>query len=154
MRYVSCNVGPFGVCLADQTLLTRPPNMDALDFLDFKASVCVDGKPLPIFQPEYDHDAKTATCWIASEAGKAYTLRWTRENDVGSDVVGRVHLDGSHKAARSPLMDRDGSKIAEATGTLVANSLERPFLFANLATSGELPYGLLRSKRSYLRLHR
>ncbi|KAG9018614.1 hypothetical protein FRB90_011221 [Tulasnella sp. 427] len=52
-----------------------------LDFRSFKVSVRVNNENLPVFQPEYDEDSKTATGWIASEEGQTFSVYVKQDND-------------------------------------------------------------------------
>jgi hypothetical protein len=44
-----------------------------LQIQNFSACIAVDAKELEEHKIEYSKDAKTVTCWIASEAGKVRT---------------------------------------------------------------------------------
>ena len=41
-----------------------------VQFGDYSVAIVVDGEPLPEFDVNISDDAKTASCWIPSEAGK------------------------------------------------------------------------------------
>ncbi|KAG9024246.1 hypothetical protein FRB95_011746 [Tulasnella sp. JGI-2019a] len=75
-----------------------------ITFHGFRASIRVGGKDLPQSDIQYNRVECTATCWIPSEAGKAYTIYAARE-EVLNEVTPRtaismgIYLDGkmSHR---------------------------------------------------------
>lgn len=108
-----------------------------LTFRSFSARILVDGIPLPVYAPGYDDVTYTASGWIAPEPGKKYAIAWRLDQDVGSDALGRIHLDGRDEPAASPLAYRsDVGKWQTREGSRSSSTQLKPFIFSAIKTTG------------------
>ncbi|EIW84404.1 hypothetical protein CONPUDRAFT_142711 [Coniophora puteana RWD-64-598 SS2] len=91
---------------------------------DFSACIVVDGSPLDEYNVMVDQAKLNATCWIPSQSGKNFTVRWTcllRERPY--DSSGRVSVDGGP-------MRRTDTK--ERSGVEVGRWNTRDFMFSDV----------------------
>ncbi|KAF8972297.1 hypothetical protein BDZ97DRAFT_1019970 [Flammula alnicola] len=70
-----------------QTTLSR------LEFQGFKASVKMDGKELECYASQINTDKKEVSCWITSEAGKAFSV-YLEAHRLDFDCRAHLHFDG------------------------------------------------------------
>lgn len=120
--------------------VARPTVDDTqLVFRDFAARIEVDGEPVKIYTPEYDEETKTATAWIASQAGKEYTVTWRRLKEMESYILGRLYLDGQpdRVAGHVAKPDQELEQWARMASQRVSQTSCRRFAFAQLETTGE-----------------
>ncbi|KAG8987963.1 hypothetical protein FRB93_004331 [Tulasnella sp. JGI-2019a] len=105
-----------------------------LSFRGISASIRVDGKDLDHYQPEFDDETKTATCWIPSEAGRCYSIRWQQDTNMGhgASAAGRIFLDGTKDMKAGAYTSFHSNRFAECHGAPISSSTERPFMFANI----------------------
>ncbi|KAG9022563.1 hypothetical protein FRB95_014618 [Tulasnella sp. JGI-2019a] len=101
-----------------------------LTFRSISASIRVDGKDLPHFQPEYDNVTNTVTCWIHSLPGKEYSIWMRKEAETAYDIAAHVHLDGSEDYATSFCLTNTSSERRRSAIPYGANK-ERPLVFAD-----------------------
>ncbi|RDB20256.1 hypothetical protein Hypma_012581 [Hypsizygus marmoreus] len=90
----------------------------------FKAWITVDNIELPEHSVQISADGKQVTCWIASEAGKNFTVCWT-----DSFLSARKHPAGRNI---QPTCKRSSFKTSSTT--------ERPLLFSNLELTDDDAY--------------
>ncbi|KAJ3531334.1 hypothetical protein NM688_g7591 [Phlebia brevispora] len=92
-------------------------------------SLVCDGDRLP----EYDVkalDDKTAACYVASEAGKAFSIVY--ENRLSHGLLVRIHFDGTLVGS---FYSAPGSDYV-VSGAQISPTLERPFVFSRPALIG------------------
>ncbi|KIM80415.1 hypothetical protein PILCRDRAFT_822544 [Piloderma croceum F 1598] len=105
-----------------------------MDLQGYSAWISVDGATLKEYNVEVSN-GKSATCWIASEAGKRFTVNW-RDSNRSSMISGLVKLDGipcgGHTVSPAlpgmPLMPVTVQKSTVPTSIMT----EKPFLFSPL----------------------
>lgn len=107
-----------------------------LDFHSYKVSIRVNGQDLPIYQPEYDEETKTASCWIASEKGQAYSVCCQQDESISYPASARVYLDGSTTDCKRVLFGKGYGRSADMKGVRVSPTARCPFQFASLETTG------------------
>ncbi|EJF65858.1 hypothetical protein DICSQDRAFT_151905 [Dichomitus squalens LYAD-421 SS1] len=81
----------------------------------YTAHICCDGKELEQYDVQQE-DERTVTCWIPSEAGKAFSVHWGDPSSTTMQVIvsvdGRVVLrrgqEGKRTGVFSKLTDRPG----------------------------------------------
>ncbi len=125
----------FSCCLPKRASHCTPP---MITFRGFSVSIRAEKDDLPVFQPEFDEETNTATCWIPSQAGKEFSL-WARndnkppESRIRSRIEGFV--DGSEKAAfRFSLTAEQNEQFASEVRV---GEFERSTIrFTELRTSG------------------
>lgn len=61
---------------------------------DFSAHVVVEGKELEEYEDTMSNGGKRATCWIASEAGKKFSVKWECHSLKRLSNRGKLILDG------------------------------------------------------------
>ncbi|KAG9042795.1 hypothetical protein FS837_010384 [Tulasnella sp. UAMH 9824] len=110
-----------------------------LDFRSYKVSIRVDDRDLPVYQPEYDEDTKTATCWIASEEGRSYSIFCEQPNYLSYSTSARVDLDGGQNGAKR-LLGKGFGRSASIRGVRVSPTELCPFQFASLKTTDDDAY--------------
>ncbi|KAG8978509.1 hypothetical protein FRB95_014059 [Tulasnella sp. JGI-2019a] len=108
-------------------------------FHDFSVNIRVNGKNLPCFQPEYDEESRTATCWIPSEAGQEYSISLTQEADIcpGAGIAFQGFFDGERKAKFGTAWNSRTGQHQEQTGACTSLAKERPFMFGNIALTDD-----------------
>ncbi|KAF9260063.1 hypothetical protein L218DRAFT_907660 [Marasmius fiardii PR-910] len=102
---------------------------------DFSACITVDGSALNEYDVQIDEETRTVTCWIASEAGKAYVVRW-HDLYFRSATSGDVVVDG---------YDCGGFVISETSrelsgyqdGIYTSSTTMTPFTFSQVQTSDD-----------------
>ncbi|KAJ7157604.1 hypothetical protein C8R43DRAFT_403314 [Mycena crocata] len=109
----------------------------------FSASVSVDGVELAEYAPEYSPDGKEATCWIPSEEGKQFCLKWTNNQASKHQIImGRVHVDGT--ACDGTYMRVQGGKHRFSMGSRdsvpTSATTRRPLLFAKQVLTDDDAY--------------
>ncbi|KIY63010.1 hypothetical protein CYLTODRAFT_426459 [Cylindrobasidium torrendii FP15055 ss-10] len=100
-----------------------------------QAWVCVDGVRCEEFQETVSENGRDVTCWIASEAGKTFSIHWT---DVPVDQTAyMLTIDGASVGGVC-CKDPNGRRIENTmTGRRVAATEERPFMFAPIKQSDD-----------------
>lgn len=113
-----------------------------ISYRDLSAGIRVDGAVLPHFQPEYDDQTRTVTCWIASQAGRKYSVCWKQEKNVapgfGGFIAGRIFLDGS-KDMSNGAVTSFASPYTERGTAPMSSTEERPVMFAEIILTGMPP---------------
>jgi len=105
-----------------------------LQIQNFSACVTVGGKDLEEHQVEYSKDGRRATCWIASEAGKNFAVKWRDSTRIRIGTTsGRVTLDGIKSGQKTISPGRLGHQdTAERSYISTGPKSIRHFLFSNL----------------------
>ncbi|KAG8947171.1 hypothetical protein FRC03_001158 [Tulasnella sp. 419] len=101
------------------------------------ASIRVDGKDLPVYAAEKDAHKGTATCFIASEAGKAFSI-CLKDDDSGRPrrwaLDCRLYFDGSQVPAQERLL-RKNRACCKISTLITSATSERPLIFARIETT-------------------
>ncbi|KAJ7157606.1 hypothetical protein C8R43DRAFT_997120 [Mycena crocata] len=108
----------------------------------FCASVSVDGVELAEYAPEYSADGTEGTCWIPSEEGKQFCIKWTDDQaSAQRQISGRVAVDGIC-CGRKALKIRRGTHFSWASRDSVSTSdtTRRPLLFGTQALTDNDEY--------------
>ncbi|KAF9260062.1 hypothetical protein L218DRAFT_1079585 [Marasmius fiardii PR-910] len=101
---------------------------------NFSAWITVDGKPLADYGVEVDEETQTVSCWIPSEAGKAYIVRW-RNHNFRSPTIGRVQVDGYHSGG---YVNPTASWLeGHVDGVYITSTTMAPFTFSQVQTSDD-----------------
>lgn len=103
----------------------------------FSASICIEGVPAEIWAPVYHPAYGRVEAWIASEAGKEYSVCWRRKGDTGCDVGGVAIIDGLQIGGTSRIVPRGVMSWNEYSGKQTSAVTERPFKFGEVQTTGE-----------------
>ncbi|KAG8987660.1 hypothetical protein FRB94_001598 [Tulasnella sp. JGI-2019a] len=105
-----------------------------ISFCGISASIQMGGQDLEHFQPEFDEETKTVTCWIPSEAGKCYSIWWQQDIDTspGAFIAGRVYLDGSEEMKAGVITGFYGCHSIEHDAVFISSMQQWPFMFANI----------------------
>ncbi|KAG8910534.1 hypothetical protein FRC01_006276 [Tulasnella sp. 417] len=111
-----------------------------LDFRSYKVSVQVNGQDLPIYQPEYDEDTKTANCWIASEDGQEFTIFVEQDKSLPHSSTAKVYLDGQKNYLKAAVLHKGRKNHKLIAGVRMSPTTRRPFQFASLETTDDDSY--------------
>ncbi|KAH7920894.1 hypothetical protein BV22DRAFT_1132729 [Leucogyrophana mollusca] len=104
-----------------------------LHYKEFSAFVTVDGVELEQYRSEVFPEEAKVICWIASEVGKSFVVRW--EDSVRScPTSGRLKIDGESMGGK-----RTKSFGSQIDGVSSGSSL-RPFVFSRLQTTDDDAY--------------
>lgn len=109
-----------------------------ITYRDVSASIHVNDIDLPHFQPEYDEETRTVSCWVPSEAGKPYAVWWKLERNLGlgADIVGRIYLDGGADMQTGAYCNMTNVDGVSKDASRVSVDGERAFLFADAELTG------------------
>ncbi|KAJ7157603.1 hypothetical protein C8R43DRAFT_997112 [Mycena crocata] len=109
----------------------------------FSASVSVGGVELAEYAPEYSADGMEATCWIPSEEGKQFCVKWTND-DASKDreITGRTFVDGMTCGGTRMQIQYGQPQFSSALRDSVAVSptTRRPLLFAKQVLTDDDAY--------------
>jgi len=97
---------------------------------ELSAVVCVDGGLLPEYAVEYSADGMEATCWIASEKDKKFSVKMENTETLRT-ISCDVMVDGI-KCGCSRLRDLSGTGVSTACRSSVSTSANtrRPLTFS------------------------
>ncbi|KAF9652647.1 hypothetical protein BDM02DRAFT_3108719 [Thelephora ganbajun] len=105
------------------------------DLNGVQVTIASNGQPLEEYEATYEGD--TVTCWIPSEVGKTFEIRWRVQPGLPLHNVHRVfdcYMDGrGMKRALGKPSHRSGSIVGVSTG---ATTL-RPFTFSTIQLTEE-----------------
>ncbi|KZO98585.1 hypothetical protein CALVIDRAFT_562034 [Calocera viscosa TUFC12733] len=106
----------------------------------FQAWITVNGNRLPEYDPQYDPDTNTWTCWIPSEVGQRFVVHW-RNFGKRATTGAYVYVDGEFADGKLLMKDNaaqstfvNGKRTASATiarfyfQPIVLTDEENPFL--------------------------
>lgn len=103
---------------------------------DFSAQVVVDEKELKEYEVAIDNTGTQATCWIASEAGKKFHVKWTRHSTkCDLSTQGCLYVDGI-VCCRTALLAADEEDTSWCS-QMVRGPTERDLMFCNLQLSDD-----------------
>ncbi|KAG8982469.1 hypothetical protein FRB94_006614 [Tulasnella sp. JGI-2019a] len=110
-----------------------------ISFSSISASIQMGGQDLEHFQPEFDKETKTMTCWIPSEAGKCYSIWWQQDIDTspGAFIASQVYLDDSEEMKAGVITGFYGCRSTEHDAVFISSMQQWPFMFANINLMGE-----------------
>ncbi|KAF8150142.1 hypothetical protein B0H34DRAFT_732712 [Crassisporium funariophilum] len=109
-----------------------------LRFANQEAWVEVDGKKAACYMPVVDTAKKEVTCWIASEAGKSFSVQWQKW-DAACDLAARLYLDG--RSVKTKYREqRQVGKLAMFNSISTSPTTARPFLFSVLDLTDDDAY--------------
>ncbi|EGN98742.1 hypothetical protein SERLA73DRAFT_181362 [Serpula lacrymans var. lacrymans S7.3] len=115
-----------------------------LHYKTFEACVAVDDIQLEEYGVEVFEEENKVTCWIASEAGKQFAVKWqatvgdNSKHIQGKGVAGLVMLDGVKCGGRLIPSVHGQRRVETITADSVAISRTsvRSFLFSHLSLTG------------------
>ncbi|KAG8947379.1 hypothetical protein FRC04_010827 [Tulasnella sp. 424] len=108
-----------------------------LSLPQFSAAICIEGLPAEIWAPVYYPANERVEGWIASEAGKQYSVCWRRKGDTGCDVGGVAIIDGHQIGGTSRIVPRGAMGWNEYSGKQTSAVTERPFKFGEVQTTDD-----------------
>ncbi|KAG7089298.1 hypothetical protein E1B28_010996 [Marasmius oreades] len=100
----------------------------------FSAWITVDGIPLEEYAIQVEEETNTVTCWIPSEAGKAYKVHWN-DHHFQSPTSGRVHVDG-HNCGASIISGELATPVCRE-GMVLSPTSVAPYAFSTIRTSDD-----------------
>jgi len=101
------------------------------------ARVMIENKEIPHYGIDVDPAKKEVSCWIPSEAGKAFSVVWL-DFDVDYPSAGVLYLDGHVVTSLS--RNTNNAKPAVFQHGRVSESLHAPFLFSSLVVTDDDTY--------------
>ncbi|KAH7928295.1 hypothetical protein BV22DRAFT_1005153 [Leucogyrophana mollusca] len=108
-----------------------------LQHRQFSACINVDGVELEQYGTEYLPDENKVTCWVASEAGKQFSVKWQDSSSPRQhDTSGYVKVDGVSCFARIIPQKHKFRNWAEGSEFVVSSTSVRPIMFSNLQVTG------------------
>jgi len=113
-----------------------------MDLKGYSAWISVDGTALKEYNIEVSNGNK-ATCWIASEAGKMFSVNW-RDSNRSDRVSGFIHLDGILCGGKTvpPTYHGVSRMSVNVQMSTISTSImtEKPFLFSSLELTDDDSY--------------
>ncbi|PFH48370.1 hypothetical protein AMATHDRAFT_5864 [Amanita thiersii Skay4041] len=104
------------------------------EYAHFEVEIKVDDKVLQEYAINVNDEAKTVTCWVPSETGKAFAVWWKNFNPV-TDTIGQVYLDGT-KAGKKGLHKGQRRKVKKSY-LRISETMVRPFVFSTLTLTDD-----------------
>ncbi|KAJ7761011.1 hypothetical protein B0H16DRAFT_557321 [Mycena metata] len=105
---------------------------------NFSAWISIDGKAATEYDVEISDDKKTATCWIASELGKRFSVHWVNSSYRG-DTSGHVKMDGNSCGGKI-IFGRTLPTTAVKDGVPDGPYAVKPFVFSSLSLTDDDAY--------------
>jgi len=102
----------------------------------FEAWIAVDDTPLTQYNVETDSTSNSATSWIPSEVGKAFSVNWKRLVQSSGSEAGWVKLDG--ESAKGAIIPESGS--ASVSYVTTSPTHYKPILFSSLDSTDDDVY--------------
>ncbi|KAF8072180.1 hypothetical protein FPV67DRAFT_1484268 [Lyophyllum atratum] len=100
---------------------------------NFSAWICMEGVQQPQYAIKYFPDKRLATCWVASEVGKNFSICW--KDSLGSFTSsGRVYVDGTRGDTGTLTHSAKylNGRTSCIKGFTTSKTTERLFLFSKL----------------------
>lgn len=120
-----------------QTAFQRSSSHPMLSINGISAAIFVDGRPLDEYGGQINHHNDSCDCYVASEPGKAFQVRWFRnEDDRGYPLSSFLYLDGD-ESSRMRQLSLNGRAEVLYSGVRAGENHRRPFIFKELKTTGE-----------------
>ncbi|KAF9646176.1 hypothetical protein BDM02DRAFT_3271155 [Thelephora ganbajun] len=108
-----------------------------MELSGFRTSIHSDGEQLKEYSIEVSPDGKKVTCWIPSQSGKEFAVKYrVRESSVIKDRAKAVdlYMDGHRMRKYALLPDHMHGKF---NGARISENAKRPFTFADIRTTDE-----------------
>ncbi|EIW84418.1 hypothetical protein CONPUDRAFT_135869 [Coniophora puteana RWD-64-598 SS2] len=103
---------------------------------DFSASLFVDDSPLDEYDIVADEGRREITCYVPSQAGKKFTVRWADWTwEQGMDSAGFVSVDGLRCSGKVTKMLNRGT--VQRTGFDVDERTVRDFMFSDIKSTDD-----------------
>ncbi|KAF5370484.1 hypothetical protein D9615_009732 [Tricholomella constricta] len=109
-----------------------------MKFLGFEAYITIDGVELTQYEIKTDEGAKTASCWIPSEAGKSFAIHWKPSEPRPYDMASLVHVDGVGIGGK--IRGRNSSDLSSQGGYSTSSTTWRPIIFAPIQLTDDDAY--------------
>ncbi|KAK7678139.1 hypothetical protein QCA50_018932 [Cerrena zonata] len=93
---------------------------------NFEVYVQADGENLPEYQVKLEQGSKTTTCFIPSQSGKKFEIRW--KSSINEEATVQCRIDGRHMG--SSMTQRHGS--SSRFGVRVSPTQRLPYVFSDL----------------------
>jgi len=106
--------------------------------LGFEAYITVNDVALPEYEVKLDEGAITGTCWVPSEAGKSFTIKWRALEPLPFKVSGDVDLDGLDVGGH--LLVENDCALCYLEDIVTSPTTTRPFVFAPLQVTDDDTY--------------
>ncbi|KAF8881336.1 hypothetical protein BD779DRAFT_1546476 [Infundibulicybe gibba] len=105
----------------------------------FSAWVSIDGVKLPRYggKTTVTKGVKTVSCWIASEADKAFEVGWSVP-EYPEQLMGNVYIDGTYIDGCVHILG--DPKIATLSSKCVSDTVARPLIFSKTEFTDEEAY--------------
>ncbi|PFH48368.1 hypothetical protein AMATHDRAFT_5862 [Amanita thiersii Skay4041] len=103
----------------------------------FEARIRIDGVELPEYGIEIDEEGKKASCWVPSEAGKAFSVCWNNLEPL-FDTAGCVTLDGTY--GEGVFVDKGIKREAVLHYQLTSETTAREFAFSAITYTDDDAY--------------
>ncbi|KIK66874.1 hypothetical protein GYMLUDRAFT_69913 [Collybiopsis luxurians FD-317 M1] len=107
-----------------------------LNLQDFTAWIEVDGAELPIY--DVQEKDKEAACWIPSEAGKEFSVKWSSKHATLS-MCGDVRIDGQ-ACAGIAMQEGSPTRNFAVSGVTTSATTQKPFVFSKLELTDDDEY--------------
>ncbi|KAF7322087.1 hypothetical protein MKEN_00732100 [Mycena kentingensis (nom. inval.)] len=104
------------------------------------AWVSIGGVDATEYNVEVNAETKTVTCWIASEVGQEFIVKWKKTSfKAKKNLIGKLYIDDNFCGGKIFRHDRsDQSFVAQYIGaTQVDRTQSRPFRFSALKTTDD-----------------
>ncbi|KAJ7049705.1 hypothetical protein C8F01DRAFT_1181591 [Mycena amicta] len=95
----------------------------------FNACITIDGVQATEYEVEVSPDQKTVTCWVASELGKKFSVKWWKTSYLGGATAGFVDLDGNPGGGK---IVYPGERLPMEVRGLTEGATLKPFIFSSL----------------------
>ncbi|EIW84402.1 hypothetical protein CONPUDRAFT_163544 [Coniophora puteana RWD-64-598 SS2] len=110
---------------------------------DFSASVLVDGSPLDEFDVVVDEEKLSATCYVPSEAGKKFSVRWKCWEEIRTmESGGYISVDDitckTGNVVRTGILGTSDTK--ERSGISLDRETTQDFVFSNVKLTDDEAY--------------
>ncbi|KAF8843797.1 hypothetical protein BDN67DRAFT_978696 [Paxillus ammoniavirescens] len=118
-----------------------------LEYKTFRAGIRVDGDFLNVYDVETSPEENKVTCWIASEAGKNFSIVWQdRDLSRNYNISGEAKVDGTYAGGVlfEPILAGQAgyysSNLAELKYINASPTTARPLAFSKLQLTDEDQY--------------
>ncbi|KAG5642896.1 hypothetical protein DXG03_001903 [Asterophora parasitica] len=111
-----------------------------MQFLEFEAFVTVDDKELPEYEIKFDDVAKTATCWIPSEADKSFAITSRALTQQPYDIVIRHMVDGIRIGGFVIGKIEDQTAVCSREHVVISSTTRRRLMFAPIQLTDDDAY--------------
>ncbi|KIM68514.1 hypothetical protein SCLCIDRAFT_7191 [Scleroderma citrinum Foug A] len=105
---------------------------------EYTARILVDGKELEEYEVTVDASETQATCWVASEVGKKFTVQWKCHFPTRLlESSGYVTLDGTECGGKYIRCGLLGKNDTANISSISCGTMERDFIFSSLQLSDD-----------------